>query len=31
MRNITMQAAINKLYIVKAVFKNIKADPEQYD
>ena len=23
-----MQAAINNLYIVKAVFKNIKADPE---
>lgn len=28
MRKITMQAALNNLYIVKAVFKNIKADPE---
>ena len=25
---ITIQAALNNLYIVKAVFKNIKADPE---
>lgn len=28
---ITMQAALNNLYIVKAVFKNIKADPELID
>lgn len=27
-RKITIQAALNNLYIVKAVFKNIKADPE---
>lgn len=28
MKKITIQAALNKLYFVKAVFKNIKADPE---
>ena len=28
MKKITIQAALNNLYIVKAVFKNIKADPE---
>lgn len=28
MKKITIQAALNNLYIVKAVFKNIKSDPE---
>ena len=28
MRKITIQRALNKLYFVKAVLKNIKADPE---
>lgn len=28
MKKISMQAALNNLYFVKAVFKSIKADPE---